>query len=105
MTDNTLIVSLDEKKCLLKYIYYYLCVININQYAKGGGQPLITGSIIKDLTIPIPSISEQQNVITILDRFEILTNDLSKGLPAEIKARQQQYNYYRDQLFSFKHAV
>ncbi len=76
--------------------------MNINQYAKGGGQPLITGGLLKDLEIPIPSLEEQERIVAILDRFDTLVNDLSKGLPAEIEARKQQYEYYRDKLLDFK---
>ena len=54
--------------------------------------------------IPIPPLSEQERIVSILDRFEALTTDLTSGLPAEIKARQQQYEYYRDQLLTFKRA-
>ena len=51
--------------------------------------------------IPAPSIGTQQKVVDILDRFDTLCNDLSSGLPAEIEARRQQYEYYRDQLLTF----
>ena len=51
--------------------------------------------------IQIPSLSEQQHVVNILDRFDTLCNDISSGLPAEIKARQKQYEYYRDKLLTF----
>ena len=54
--------------------------------------------------IPIPPLAEQERIVSILDRFEALTTDLTSGLPAEIKARQQQYEYYRDQLLTFKRA-
>ena len=60
--------------------------------------------VIKDLLIPIPPLAEQERIVSILDRFEALTTDLTTGLPAEIKARQQQYEYYRDQLLTFKRA-
>lgn len=48
------------------------------------------------------SIEEQNRITTILDRFDTLCNDLTKGLPAEIEARQKQYEYYRDKLLTFK---
>ena len=48
------------------------------------------------------SIAEQKKIINILDRFDTLCNDISAGLPAEIEARQKQYEYYRDKLLSFK---
>ena len=52
--------------------------------------------------VPYPPIEEQKRIVDILDRFEALCNDISNGLPAEIDARQKQYEYYRDKLLSFK---
>lgn len=57
---------------------------------------------ISSFPIPIPSLEEQERIVAILDRFDSLVNDLSKGLPAEIEARKQQYEYYRDKLLDFK---
>ena len=54
------------------------------------------------LTIPVPPIEEQHRIVAILDRFDKLCNDISEGLPAEIEARQKQYEYYRDKLLTFK---
>lgn len=51
--------------------------------------------------IPAPSIGTQQKVVDILDRFNSLTASLTDGLPAEIEARNQQYEYYRDRLLDF----
>ena len=48
------------------------------------------------------SIPEQEQIVSILDRFNILCNDISSGLPAEIEARTKQYDYYRDKLLNFK---
>ena len=53
------------------------------------------------IRIPVPSIEEQARIVAILDKFDALVNDLSSGLPAEIKARRQQYEHYRDLLLSF----
>lgn len=53
------------------------------------------------LVIPLPPINEQERIVEILDRFDKLCNDLSEGLPAEIEARQKQYEYYRDKLLQF----
>ncbi len=55
-----------------------------------------------EVAIPIPPIEEQQRIVAILDKFETLVNDISEGLPAEIAARRQQYEYYRDKLLTFK---
>lgn len=76
--------------------------MGLNRYAKGGGQPLVTAGQIKEVVIAIPAMREQERIVSILDRFDTLCNDLSAGLPAEIEARQKQYEYYRDKLLSFK---
>ena len=55
--------------------------------------------------IPVPPLSEQERIVSILDKFDALANDISIGLPAEIQARQKQYEYYRDKLLSFKEAA
>lgn len=52
--------------------------------------------------IPVPSLSEQERIANILDRFEALSTSLQSGLPAEIAARRQQYEHYRDKLLTFK---
>lgn len=101
VSDNTLIVE-PQQSINLKYLFYVLQNMNINKYAKGGGQPLITAGLIKKFNIPIPSELEQHRIVSILDRFESLVNDITTGLPAEIAARHQQYEYYRDQLLTFK---
>lgn len=68
----------------------------------GGAQPQFNANALSEVMVPVPSIQEQRRIIQILDRFDSLANDLTSGLPAEIKARRQQYEYYRDQLFSFR---
>ncbi|MEG0167722.1 MAG: restriction endonuclease subunit S, partial [Ruthenibacterium sp.] len=65
-------------------------------------QPKLNQNNLNNIKIPIPPLSEQQRIVDILDRFDTLCNDISNGLPAEIKARQQQYEYYRDKLLTFK---
>ena len=62
----------------------------------------MSGEMLNNIALPIPSLQEQQRIAGILDRFGTLCNDLSAGLPAEIEARQKQYEYYRDKLLSFK---
>ena len=101
VSDNTLIVDV-KNDYNLKYVYYQLVNIGLNRYAKGGGQPLVTAGQIKEVTIPVPMMQEQERIVAVLDKFDSLCNDLSSGLPAEIEARQKQYEYYRDKLLSFK---
>ncbi len=57
---------------------------------------------LKKITIPIPPLEIQQEIVKILDQFSILTTDLLAGIPAEIKARKKQYEYYREKLLTFK---
>lgn len=63
---------------------------------------LTNGASLSKVKIMIPSIAEQQRIVSILDRFDTLTNDLTQGLPAEIQKRRQQYEFYRDKLLTFK---
>ena len=68
----------------------------------GGTIARLYNDNILNAVIPVPSISEQQRIVDILDRFDALTTDLSQGLPAEIEKRRQQYEFYRDKLLTFK---
>ena len=101
VSDNTIIIDL-SKEVNQKFVFYMLRNANLNKFAKGGGQPLLTATQIKDFVIPVPSMQEQQRIVSILDRFEALTTDLQSGLPAEIEARRQQYKYYRNKLLTFE---
>ncbi|GAA6879003.1 restriction endonuclease subunit S [Helicobacter pylori] len=57
---------------------------------------------LKQITIPIPPLEIQQEIVKILDQFLALTTDLQTGIPAEIEARKKQYEYYREKLLAFK---
>jgi len=57
---------------------------------------------MENVKIPIPSLEEQIRIVEILDKFDKLVNDISEGLPAEIKMRRQQYEYYRNKLLAFE---
>ena len=100
VSDNTLIL-LPKEEYHLMFAYYQLKNFNLNKLTKGGGQPLITASQIKQIPIPIPPLSEQERIVAILDKLDALVNDISQGLPAEIKARRKQYEYYRNKLLNF----
>jgi len=74
----------------------------INRLLQQSSMQNIPMEKIRLFEIPIPPIEEQQRIVDILDRFDVLCNDLTTGLPAEIEARQKQYEYYRDRLLNFK---
>ena len=91
-----------KERATRKYVEYYLNSIDLSLWISAGAQPKLTQDSLNKLTIPVPPLAEQQRVVSILDRFDSLTNDLTAGLPAEIDKRRQQYEYYRDKLLTFK---
>lgn len=103
---HALIVMSNGGNCLSKYVSYYLQSCNgrkqMQSITTGGTVKHILASKIKKIMVPFPPIEEQARIVSILDRFDALCNDLSSGLPAEISARQKQYEYYRDKLLTFK---
>ena len=97
----------DAKNVIIpRYLYCILSSHSFfeydNSYSKGAKMPRGDKQKVMEYEFGIPSLSEQQRIVDILDRFDTLVNDLSQGLPAEIEARQQQYEYYRDRLLTFK---
>lgn len=90
----------------IDYIYYYLTSINgqkqIFNKVKGAGQATVTIEDIRNFIIPMPKIELQNEIVRKIEKFDAITNDILNGLPAEIEARQKQYEYYRDKLLSFK---
>lgn len=91
-------------KIVVKFLYYYMFIVGkwCKNNTNVSGFASVDMSKFKKLLIPIPSIPEQQRIVDILDKFETLVNDLSQGLPAEIAAVQEQYEYYRNKLLTFK---
>lgn len=79
--------------------------MEFSRRAGAGTVQNLNADIVKSLPIPLPSREEQQRIVSILDKFDALVNDLSFGLPAETEARRQQYGHYRDRLRSFREAV
>ncbi|MGP2570523.1 restriction endonuclease subunit S [Ornithobacterium rhinotracheale] len=86
------------------YLYHYLLSQTNQLYilAGGGAQPnLSSTALMEKIKIPIPPMEEQERIVKILDKFDILVNSISEGLPKEIALRRKQYEYYREQLLSF----
>ncbi len=93
----------DAKKASYRFVFHWLS----SEYERlkalsEGAQPNLNIKKIKDYPIPLPSLAIQNEIVDKLDRFYRLTNDFKVGLPAEIAARQKQYEYYRDKLLTFK---
>lgn len=102
-TNLTVRKSLSDR-LLIKFVFHYMFIVdewckkNINV----SGFASVDMNKFKKLEFPIPSLEEQHRIVSILDRFESLTTSLQSGLPAEITARRQQYEHYRDKLLTFK---
>ena len=97
-----LLVLTPKFKLNLKYAYYFMKMIENDYKAPQTGIPQLTKPMINDIKIPLLPLEEQKRIVDILDRFDTLCNDISKGLPGEIEVRQKQYEYYRDKLLTFK---
>ncbi|PLV62052.1 restriction endonuclease subunit S [Brachyspira pilosicoli] len=99
-----LILRLDLSKVNVKYIKHYLeCFPNLIVTSSGGAITNIEKrEIIEKIKIPVPQLEEQERIVKILDQFDTLCNDITRGLPAEIELRKKQYEYYRDKLLTFK---
>lgn len=96
-------LQIDESKAKVRYVYQWLCKqYDVLKALGEGSQHNINAKKVKDFAIPIPPLAEQERIVNILDRFESLTTSLTAGLPAEIAARRQQYEHYRDKLLTFK---
>lgn len=72
------------------------------KYVSKGGQQQFNANAVSRVKIPVPSLEAQDRIIGVLDNFDVICTDLNIGLPAEIEARQKQYEYYRDKLLSFE---
>lgn len=101
VTYNGTICKANPEKVLSKYAYHLLCSLHLERFVKGSQPFLSYGDFSKEI-VSVPTLAEQQRVITLLDHFDTICNDLVSGLPAEITARQKQYEYYRDKLLTFK---
>ena len=88
---------------LSKFLYYYLLKEQnrILAQVRRASIPRLSRIVIEKLQIPIPPLAEQARIVSILDKFDVLVNSISEGLPREIELRQKQYEYYRNLLLDF----
>lgn len=105
-------VHINTDDVIPKYYFYYMKSAFLSYIKRNSFHSSVTSirrPMLNNFPVPIPypedkekSLEEQQRIVDILDRFDKLCNDISEGLPAEIEARQKQYEYYRDKLLTFK---
>ena len=74
---------------------------NLNQYKTAGAQPGLSVAKLETILVPVPDLAIQNRIAHVLDNFDAICSDLKIGLPAEIEARQKQYEFYRDALLTF----
>ena len=94
-------------KIIGKYFAYYTQTVRFasdkRKYAKGTKVIDVSANDLSKIQIPVPSLTEQHRIVSILDKFDTLVNSISEGLPKEIELRRKQYEYYRERLLSFRH--
>ena len=101
--DTVYYTEINNSIIIPKYLFYCFSNIDLAKYNTAAGAiPSLTQKVLNAITFNVPSLEEQARIVAILDKFEALVNDLSQGLPAEIAAVQEQYEYYRNQLLTFK---
>ena len=102
ISNHTLIFSHNQNPKYLSYLFQTEWFIKYKRRKAVGVKVIdIPQKALEDLCIPIPPLTEQERIVSVLDKFEALVNDLTEGLPAEIAAVQEQYEYYRNKLLSF----
>lgn len=100
--DTIYYTVIDEEKIVPKFFFYYLRMVNLEALSTNPTRPSLTQAILDKVKIPLPNLTEQKRIVESLDKFDKLTSDLSEGLPREIELRQKQYEYWREQLLSFR---
>lgn len=98
-------VHITSDNVLPKYFFYYFKNSFLTYISKASFHSSVTSirrPMMINFPVPVPPLEVQQRIVDILDRFDTLCNDIFSGLPAEIEARQKQYEYYRDKLLTFK---
>lgn len=103
-TEHAVVVTTRED-INVDWAFHMLTLMNLNQYASKSAQPGLAVGKLEDVQIAVPPLEDQARIVAILDKFDALVNDITSVLPAEIKARRQQYAYFRDRLLTFREAA
>lgn len=98
------IIWIDNNEKLIKNKFLYYCYQITAWKTEGGTIKRLYNENLSQISVPVPPLPVQEEIVRILDRFDALVNDISIGLPAELSARRQQYEYYRNRLLTFERA-
>ncbi|MEX4085529.1 restriction endonuclease subunit S [Haemophilus influenzae] len=101
VTYNGIICNKINDNVNSRYAYYLLLSQNFIDKANKASQPFISYDILNKCIVPVPPIEEQQRIVSILDKFETLTNSITEGLPLAIEQSQKRYEYYQELLLNF----
>lgn len=85
-----------------RFLYYALQMLTKPHVSAGMGNPKLMSNVMSKIKVPVPPLEEQNRIVNILDNFDLMVNGISEGLPAEMKARRKQYEYYRTKLLTFQ---
>ena len=99
--DTIYYTEIDTTQILPKYFYHFMKTVDLTKLDTGSGRPSLTQAILNEIPIFVPSIEEQHRIVSILDKFETLTNSITEGLPLAIEQSQKRYEYYRELLLNF----
>ncbi len=100
------VLRVESSQVLPRWLFYLVGTSAFKTYVEknqqGTSYPAISNKCVKAFRIPVPSLEEQKRIVGILDKFEALCADLSRGLPGELALRRKQFAYYRERLLTFK---
>lgn len=99
--DTIYYTEINTTQILPKYFFHFMKTVDLAKLDTGSGRPSLTKAILNEIPIFVPSIEEQQRIVSILDKFETLTNSITEGLPLAIEQSQKRYKYYRELLLNF----
>jgi type I restriction enzyme S subunit len=102
--DTCFYTEIDFAKVLPRFLFHYLRFMNLASLNLAGGVPSLTQSQLNNVAFPMIDIQRQTEIAKILDGIQDLIEDKQAGLVVELDARRRQYEYYRDQLLTFKEA-
>lgn len=99
--DTIFHTEIDESKLIPKYFYYFIEQYDLSKLSDNPTRPSLTQSTLNKLIMNLPSLSLQNKIVKVLDKFQLLLEDTKGLLPEEIEQRQKQYEYYREKLLTF----
>ena len=99
--DTIFYTEIDESKIVPKYLFYLLQKEHLENMNNAGGVPSLTQAVLNKIKLTLPPLEVQNRIVNVLDNFDAICSDLKIGLPAEIEARQKQYEFYRDALLTY----